>query len=230
MKLIEDTTTTTVSKYLKYDLGKNLLYSCNYSNDNFVYYQFKSADIKKTHPYISHKHNFRDLTFYYYENAEELIQQIIHNKLEENPKPTPLHPEDLAKVDLSKVICNDTFYERYLYRLNYAFPIPTKYRSSYIGGMDSDNCDIEKASHILKKLEWVSDVEITRVPYYNQNNSGSLHSLDFTFIIPQQKFNHLVMKEKHVSLHDVINPYSKFFTKYDVFSVKDLIRPYKDYS
>jgi hypothetical protein len=121
-------------------------------------------------------------------------------------------------------------YDHTFYRLGEENPISMPYHINYIGGVSNGCFDLDIAEEILRKNEYVSNVERINIPYYN-SEKGNDTAIEFAVRLPQSKFNKIYSAlngEEYFNMKDVFSNFYVYKGYPDVLKLKKALLSKKE--
>lgn len=92
------------------------------------------------------------------------------------------------------VLCDWLNMDGNIYRIDQPEPIPLWRKKSYIGGYCNDKYDIDELSTKLSKLDWIRNVSIKEIDYFNKDPDRT-HYVYFEYKLPSEKCLYEKVKE-----------------------------------
>lgn len=180
-----DTSKTTVYRTRKLQVGD---FECTESyTDGVLTGQSWSVKggFKQTHPTAYEPKN---MYFHYYEDISFLDSDQNSNLLtfyDIIPKPTKILDWD-AFDHLDHILCIHLSMDGNVYRINSPDPIPLWRHQSYIGGFCNDQYDLNKVVKIFEKEDWIRNIQIVDIPYYNCHDNHT-QAVEFEYKLGSKK-------------------------------------------
>jgi len=101
-------------------------------------------------------------------------------------------------------------YDHTFYRLGEEIPISMPYHIGYIGGITNGDFDLKIAEKIIKKSKYTSNIEVTKIPYYNSEKGRDM-AVEFSVCLPQKKFNDIYSTFKGDNLFNMKDVFASFY-------------------
>lgn len=159
------TVTITELKTHKFDNG--FIGKETWVNGKLIDQYFQTPNSKKSHPYT---YENGSLQFYYYPEAQTSLKsnEVIYETPLGDYKSDIKLIEDLESFnDWDNVILHHLSMDGNIYRIDSPYPFSVWKERDYISGFCNDNFDLPKVAAKLKTFDWIRNVEIKDIPYYN---------------------------------------------------------------
>jgi hypothetical protein len=168
-----------------------------YTNDVLVSQNWSvKGGFETTHPTA---YEPKYMKFGYYEdtsflNSDECSNYLDYYKL--IPKPSMIL--DWNKLEsLDNILSISLPMDGNIYRINDPNPIPLWRHEDYIGSFYNDAYDLDQVVKVLSKKNWIRNIEIIEIPYYNRDDNqifavpsrrfGPTHAVEFDYKLPSKK-------------------------------------------
>lgn len=202
-----------------------------FDNNDFICYQtiingkltdqyFTTQNNKKSHPFTYENKNLQfcyypDLSFV---NNKEMARNDWHKII---PEPTIINDlENFSNFDNLLLIWRDM--DGYNYKITSPYPLSEWYCKDYIGGFTNENFDLKEVEKRLKTFNWVENIEIREIPYYNRDENNT-HGIYFEYNPPQEIIKYICDNKNKINSDD-FGIFGTLKGGLDIFGLKDLYK------
>ena len=198
VQIKSDKTKTVTIKYrtVKLSVGKFIV-TDSYTDGKLTSQLWSvTGGFKRTHP---DAYKPKSMRFKYYDDISFLDTEECCDitSFHEETYTTPFVTDWTKFKGLNHVLCNWLGMDGNIYRIDKPEPVKLWRHQDYITGFRNatqdydDNpyergYDLKQVSSILKKKSWIRNVQIVKIPYYNQD-SGQTHAVEFDYKLSSKK-------------------------------------------
>lgn len=216
---VKSTTKTVITENQTIELAGGL-FICHQTiiNGELTDQYFTTKNTKKSHPFT---YENRHLRFKYYPDTSFLDSKELAFGEWHKCVPPPVIVEDLENFkDFDRLLLIWLEMDNQIYKITSPYALPHWFSQDYLGGFTNKNFDLDKVVKKLEKFNWVKNIKIEDIPYYNKDFYGH-KGIYFEFIPSASLIKKISDKRAKIS-RDEFGIFGVHSGGLDVFNLKSL--------